>query len=116
MTRGNDQVAISSKFETREDIAVIRNYGNLLVEMAKIVPDGIVCFFVSYVYMVGVPVESLVNNYISNNYNMQFYMWCSVVVAYLSSYHEKAIKALYRARLGVAGLSTTPICLNPAMC
>ncbi|XP_039260407.1 general transcription and DNA repair factor IIH helicase subunit XPD-like isoform X2 [Styela clava] len=51
VTRGNDQVAISSKFETREDIAVIRNYGNLLVEMCRIVPDGVVCFFVSYVYM-----------------------------------------------------------------
>lgn len=52
VTRGNDQVAISSKFETREDVAVIRNYGNLLVAMCKIVPDGVVCFFVSYVYMV----------------------------------------------------------------
>lgn len=31
--------------------AVIRNYGNLLVEMAAIVPDGLVCFFVSYQYM-----------------------------------------------------------------
>ncbi|XP_002126055.2 general transcription and DNA repair factor IIH helicase subunit XPD-like [Ciona intestinalis] len=51
VTHGNDQVAISSKFETREDVAVIRNYGNLLVEMTKIVPDGIVCFFVSYAYM-----------------------------------------------------------------
>ena len=39
--------------------AVIRNYGNLLVEMSAIVPDGIVCFFTSYIYMVsaqGVPV------------------------------------------------------------
>ncbi|XP_074872161.1 general transcription and DNA repair factor IIH helicase subunit XPD isoform X2 [Carettochelys insculpta] len=49
--RGNDQVAISSKFETREDIAVIRNYGNLLLEMSAIVPDGIVAFFTSYQYM-----------------------------------------------------------------
>ncbi|XP_069500780.1 general transcription and DNA repair factor IIH helicase subunit XPD isoform X1 [Ambystoma mexicanum] len=49
--RGNDQVAISSKFETREDIAVIRNYGNLLLEMSGIVPDGIVAFFTSYQYM-----------------------------------------------------------------
>ncbi|XP_070578427.1 general transcription and DNA repair factor IIH helicase subunit XPD-like [Ptychodera flava] len=49
--RGNDQVAITSKFESREDIAVIRNYGNLLVEMSSIVPDGIVSFFTSYVYM-----------------------------------------------------------------
>ncbi|XP_067831112.1 general transcription and DNA repair factor IIH helicase subunit XPD [Heptranchias perlo] len=49
--RGNDQVTISSKFETREDIAVIRNYGNLLLEMSAIVPDGIVSFFTSYQYM-----------------------------------------------------------------
>ncbi|XP_059575144.1 general transcription and DNA repair factor IIH helicase subunit XPD isoform X1 [Alligator mississippiensis] len=49
--RGNDQVAISSKFETREDIAVIRNYGNLLLELSAIVPDGIVAFFTSYQYM-----------------------------------------------------------------
>ncbi|XP_055919297.1 general transcription and DNA repair factor IIH helicase subunit XPD [Eupeodes corollae] len=51
VSKGNDQVAISSKFETREDTAVIRNYGQLLVETAKIVPDGIVCFFTSYLYL-----------------------------------------------------------------
>ena len=49
--QGNDQVAISSKFECREDMAVVRNYGNLLVELSASVPDGIVCFFVSYLYM-----------------------------------------------------------------
>ncbi|XP_071656917.1 general transcription and DNA repair factor IIH helicase subunit XPD isoform X2 [Patagioenas fasciata] len=49
--RGNDQVAMSSKFETREDIAVIRNYGNLLLELSAIVPDGLVAFFTSYQYM-----------------------------------------------------------------
>ena len=32
--------------------AVIRNYGNLVVEMASVVPDGVVCFFTSYTYMV----------------------------------------------------------------
>lgn len=51
VSKGNDQVAISSKFETREDTAVIRNYGQLLVETAKCVPDGIVCFFTSYLYL-----------------------------------------------------------------
>ncbi|KAL5285926.1 ERCC2 family protein [Megaselia abdita] len=51
VAKGNDQVAISSKFETREDTAVIRNYGQLLVEIAKTVPDGIVCFFTSYLYL-----------------------------------------------------------------
>ncbi|XP_050506968.1 general transcription and DNA repair factor IIH helicase subunit XPD [Diabrotica virgifera virgifera] len=51
VSKGNDQVAISSKFETRDDNAVIRNYGQLLVEVAANVPDGIVCFFTSYLYL-----------------------------------------------------------------
>ncbi|XP_051632262.1 general transcription and DNA repair factor IIH helicase subunit XPD-like, partial [Manacus candei] len=49
--RGNDQVSMSSKFETREDIAVIRNYGQLLLELSAVVPDGLVAFFTSYVYL-----------------------------------------------------------------
>ena len=44
-------MAISSKFESREDPAVIRNYGNLLVDLVAVVPDGVVCFFTSYMYM-----------------------------------------------------------------
>ena len=42
-----------SSFSSRPSfvLAVIRNYGNLLVEMATIVPDGLVCFFVSYQYL-----------------------------------------------------------------
>ncbi|XP_003700951.2 general transcription and DNA repair factor IIH helicase subunit XPD [Megachile rotundata] len=51
VAKGNDQVTISSKYETREDVAVIRNYGQLLVEFAATVPDGLVCFFTSYLYM-----------------------------------------------------------------
>ena len=45
------QVALTSKFEARDDTAVIRNYGALLSEAAAIVPDGVVCFFTSYLYM-----------------------------------------------------------------
>nr|CAG8465117.1 15422_t:CDS:10 [Entrophospora candida] len=51
ITRGSDQVAISSKFEVRNDPAVVRNFGQILVEYSKIVPDGIVAFFPSYLYM-----------------------------------------------------------------
>lgn len=51
ITRGSDQVAISSRFEVRNDLAVVRNYGNILIDYAKIVPDGIVAFFPSYLYM-----------------------------------------------------------------
>ncbi|CAN8177085.1 unnamed protein product [Coccothraustes coccothraustes] len=42
---------MSSKFETREDIAVTRNYGQLLLELSAVVPDGLVAFFTSYVYL-----------------------------------------------------------------
>ncbi|OAJ41484.1 hypothetical protein BDEG_25069 [Batrachochytrium dendrobatidis JEL423] len=51
VTRGSDQVTVSSKFEVRNDVAVVRNYGNILLEFAKITPDGLVCFFPSYLYM-----------------------------------------------------------------
>ena len=54
ITRGSDQIGISSKFDVRNDPAVIRNYGNVLLEYAKIVPDGLVCFFPSYIYMEGI--------------------------------------------------------------
>ncbi|KAL7273618.1 TFIIH/NER complex ATP-dependent 5'-3' DNA helicase subunit [Rhizina undulata] len=51
VTRGSDQVAISSRFEIRNDPSVVRNYGNLLIEFSKITPDGMVVFFPSYLYM-----------------------------------------------------------------
>nr|CAG4640640.1 EOG090X01B4 [Eulimnadia texana] len=51
VTKGNDQVAMTTRFESREDTAVIRNYGNLILEIASVVPDGIVCFFTSYLYL-----------------------------------------------------------------
>ena len=51
MVRGSDQIAISTRFELRKDTAVIRNYGQLLVETAAVTPDGICCFFTSYQYM-----------------------------------------------------------------
>lgn len=51
VARGNDQVTMSSRYESRDDISVIRNYGLLVVEMSSIVPDGMVCFFTSYSFM-----------------------------------------------------------------
>ncbi|EGC30807.1 hypothetical protein DICPUDRAFT_50564 [Dictyostelium purpureum] len=51
LTRGSDQISISTKFDVRSDTAVVRNYGSLLVEVSAIVPDGIICFFTSYSYM-----------------------------------------------------------------
>ncbi|KAK8693900.1 hypothetical protein V6N13_071467 [Hibiscus sabdariffa] len=54
LTRGSDQLPVSTKFDMRSDPGVVRNYGKLLLEMVSIVPDGIVCFFVSYSYMDGI--------------------------------------------------------------
>jgi DNA excision repair protein ERCC-2 len=51
ITRGSDQVTISSKFEVRTDPAVVRNYGQILLEFSRITPDGLVAFFPSYLYL-----------------------------------------------------------------
>ncbi|KAI9706136.1 MAG: DNA-dependent ATPase of the nucleotide excision repair factor 4 complex [Candelina mexicana] len=51
VTRGSDQVAISSGFQIRNEPSVVRNYGTLLTEFSKITPDGMVVFFPSYLYM-----------------------------------------------------------------
>lgn len=47
----SDQLPVSTKYDMRSDPGVARNYGRLLLEMVSVVPDGIVCFFVSYSYM-----------------------------------------------------------------
>ncbi|KAL0419912.1 UNVERIFIED_CONTAM: General transcription and DNA repair factor IIH helicase subunit XPD [Sesamum radiatum] len=54
LTRGSDQLPVSTKYDLRSDPGVEKNYGKLLVEMVSVVPDGIVCFFVSYSYMDGI--------------------------------------------------------------
>ncbi|KAK5660834.1 hypothetical protein OQA88_12205 [Cercophora sp. LCS_1] len=51
VTRGSDQTSISTSFQVRNDPSVVRNYGNLLTEFARITPDGMVVFFPSYLYM-----------------------------------------------------------------
>ncbi|CBK20347.2 uncharacterized protein [Blastocystis hominis] len=41
-------VKLSSKYTLRANNQVAVSYGSLLVEMARVVPDGIICFFTSY--------------------------------------------------------------------
>ncbi|KAJ6335988.1 hypothetical protein OIU78_012566 [Salix suchowensis] len=77
LTRGSDQLPVSTKFDMRSDPGVVRNYGKLLVEMVSIVPDGIVCFFVSYSYMDG----------IINTWNESGLLKDVLVVGYVSSFH-----------------------------
>lgn len=51
ITKGSDQVALSSKYNDRQTADIPRNYGDALRKLAECVPDGIVVFFVSYVFM-----------------------------------------------------------------
>lgn len=51
LTKGSDQLAVSSKLDEKDDEGIMRNYGDLLLELAENVPDGIVCFFPSFKYM-----------------------------------------------------------------
>lgn len=51
IARGSDQLAVSTRFEDRGDIGVVRNYGSMLVELCSVIPDGVVAFFTSYSYM-----------------------------------------------------------------
>jgi DNA excision repair protein ERCC-2 len=51
ITRGSDQTAVSTRFEDRGNIGVVRNYGAMLVELCCTIPDGVVAFFTSYSYM-----------------------------------------------------------------
>ncbi|KAK7187409.1 DNA-dependent ATPase of the nucleotide excision repair factor 4 complex [Paraphaeosphaeria sporulosa] len=56
--RGSDQVPISSSFEQRSEMTVMRNFGSLLLEFCKLTPDGVVVFFPSYLYM-----ESIISSW-----------------------------------------------------
>jgi DNA excision repair protein ERCC-2 len=51
VSRGSDQTILTTKFEQRDDIGVLRSYGNLLTSLCSTVPDGVVAFFPSYSYM-----------------------------------------------------------------
>jgi len=51
VSRGDDQMEMSTKFEVRDREDVFRNYGHLLINMAAVVPDGMVVFFPSYLYL-----------------------------------------------------------------
>lgn len=51
VTRANDQTLLSSKFDLRNDQDVIKGYGQLLEELSHTVPDGLVGFFTSKMYI-----------------------------------------------------------------
>lgn len=42
---------LSSEFVARNNLEITRSFGKFLIELCSFVPDGIVCFFPSYMYM-----------------------------------------------------------------
>jgi len=51
VARAADQTALTTKFEARDDPAVLKGYASLLAQVCATVPDGVVAFFPSYSYM-----------------------------------------------------------------
>jgi len=45
VSKGSDQLPVTTKWEMRQDKAVVQNYGKLLIELAAVIPDGMICFF-----------------------------------------------------------------------
>lgn len=66
VTRGDDQTEMSTKFGLRSNADITRNYANLLLNVSKVVPDGIVCFFPSYHYM-----ESIISSWNDIGWNQK---------------------------------------------
>jgi len=59
--RASDSVVLSSRYEGRYDDAVVRGYGRLLVELAGVVPDGMVSGVISC-RVIGLKGETRHNN------------------------------------------------------
>jgi DNA excision repair protein ERCC-2 len=51
VTREDDQTALTTSLQTRNEPGLIRSYGRLVADFARITPDGLVVFFPSYLYM-----------------------------------------------------------------
>lgn len=51
-------MAMTSRYEARYDTPIVRDYGNLLLDVVAFVSDGVVCFFLSYRHFESVDVVS----------------------------------------------------------
>ncbi|KAK2952140.1 putative General transcription and DNA repair factor IIH helicase subunit XPD [Blattamonas nauphoetae] len=51
VTKSPDQIPLSTRFSVRNDPSIVRNFGSLLIEVTRIVPDGVVAFFPSYSFL-----------------------------------------------------------------
>ena len=51
VTKANDQTPLTTEYTERGNTILNKNYGELLLELSKVVPDGLVVFFPSYSYL-----------------------------------------------------------------
>jgi len=51
ISRGSDQLVMSTGYKERFTMGCIRNYGKMLVDLVSSIPDGVVVYFPSYSYM-----------------------------------------------------------------
>ena len=78
----------------RSDPGVARNYGRLSLEMVSVVPDGVVCFFVSYSYM-----DAIVNT------------WNETGILKVLVLFELRFFQLFRSLVIFLNLLTSAVCL-----
>lgn len=51
VVKGGDQALLNTKYKNRDSATIHRNYAQLITELAQSVPDGMIVFFPSYLYM-----------------------------------------------------------------
>jgi len=51
VTKGADQIELSTEFIKKHDAGVMRNYANMIISLAEALPDGILCLFPSFKYL-----------------------------------------------------------------
>ena len=59
--------SLTSSYSLRTEPSVVRNYGTLILELSKSVPDGLICFFPSYAYM-----EDIISLWSESNFINEF--------------------------------------------
>merc|ERR1711865_1330605 len=75
ISRGSDQLVMSTSYKERFTMGCIMNYGKMLVDLISTIPDGVVVYFPSYNYM-----EALISEWDANGVMKEMTEWKLVFV------------------------------------